>query len=61
MSEHEGHSVHPLAAGIIVVVCAAIFGGIFSLMAKGWTAPVLIITAALVVWGFVTVLLLDKE
>jgi hypothetical protein len=61
MNEHEGHSVHPLAAGIIVVICAVIFGGIFSLMVKGWTVPVLIITAALVAWGFVTVLVLDKE
>ena len=61
MSEHEGHSVHPLAAGVIVLLVAAIFGGIFSLMAKGWTIEVILITGALVAWGLVTVRVLDKE
>lgn len=61
MSEHEDHSVHPLAAAIVVVLCAGIFGWIFSLMVKGWPIEVVLITVGLIVWGLVTVLLLDKE
>jgi hypothetical protein len=61
MSEHEGHPVHPLAAAVVVLICAGVFGWIFSLMGGGWVLPVVIITVALVVWGLVTVLVLDKE
>jgi len=61
MNEHEGHSVHPLAAAVVVVIVAAIFGWIFSLMGGGWVLPVVLITVGLVVWGLVNVLVLDKE
>ena len=30
-------------------------------MAKGWPIEVVLITVGLIVWGLVTVLLLDKE
>jgi hypothetical protein len=38
-----------------------VFGWIFSLMGGGWVLPVVIITVALIAWGLVTVLVLDKE
>lgn len=60
MSEHEDHPVHPVAAGVIILLVAALFGWIFSLMAGSWALPVVIIAVALAAWGFVTVLALDK-
>ncbi len=60
MSEHEDHSVHPVPAAIVILLVAALFGWIFSLMAGSWAIEVMIITVALAVWGFVTVLALDK-
>lgn len=61
MSEHEVHTDHPLSAAIVVLIVAGVFGLIFSLMGGGWVLPVIVITVALVIWGMVTVLVLDKE
>ena len=60
MSEHETHRDHPIEAGVVILLVAALFGWIFSLMGGGWVLPVVIIAVALAAWGFVTVLALDK-
>jgi hypothetical protein len=60
MSEHEEHPVHPVAAGVVILLVALLFAWIFSLMGGGWGIAVAITGVSLAAWGFVTVLALDK-
>jgi hypothetical protein len=62
MSEHhDDHAVHPASAAITVLVIAALFGFLFSLMGGGWVTPVIVTALLLAAWGLLSVLVLDKE
>ena len=62
MSEHhDDHPVHPASGAIVVLVIAAIFGWLFSLIAGGWVSAVIVAAVLLGAWGLLNVLVLDKE
>jgi hypothetical protein len=58
---HDDHPVHPIAGSIVVVVIAALFGLLFSLIAGSWTVPVVLIAVILAAWGVLNLLVLDDH
>lgn len=57
----DHHSVHPVAASVVVLVIAAIFGLLFKAIEGGWTTPGYVATGLLAVWGLVYIWAIDKD